>query len=200
MNLLKMILGSYCKSASKSLFIKTKSDSKPTPEREVLKDTRMAVFSETAAEDALNDEVLKMASGNDPIRVNPKYHLVWRMESDLLDPLFTWILDGAIHWYASGLVDIPAVMQKATKAYLNENDKIGEFLADETKPVEGQDIPSKGLYTKYCEWCRGRNAQPKGLKTFSQDMEKRFKKECRRMCQVFVGLRLKVADLEVLEI
>jgi P4 family phage/plasmid primase-like protien len=202
MNLLKMILGSYCKSASKSLFIKTKSNSKLTPEREVLKDTRMAVFSETAAEDALNDEVLKMASGDDPICINPKYQaeyefcsyaklliasnhklainvsdsamvcrvkfipfltkfvdnpkedherlkdgaLVWQMESDLLDALFTWILDGAIHWYASGLVDIPAVMQKVTKAYLNENDEIGEFLADKTEPVEGQVIPSKGLY------------------------------------------------------
>jgi putative DNA primase/helicase len=72
MNLLKLILGSYCKSASKCLFIKSKSDSKLTPECEVLKDTCLAVFSETSADDALNDEVLKMASGNDPIRVNPK--------------------------------------------------------------------------------------------------------------------------------
>jgi phage/plasmid-associated DNA primase len=73
MNLRKLILGSYCKSVSKCLFIKSKSDSKLTPEREVLKDTRLAVFSETSADDALNDEVLKMASGDDPICVNPKY-------------------------------------------------------------------------------------------------------------------------------
>jgi len=159
MNLMKKILGQYCKSASKSLFIKSRSDSKLTPEREVLKDTRLAVFSETAADDALNDEVLKMASGDDPIRVNPKYRaefefrsyaklliasnhkpgvnvsdaamvrrlkfvpflarfvlkpaaphervrdagLVDRMEGDLLDALFTWLLDSCMRWYAGGL-------------------------------------------------------------------------------------------------
>jgi putative DNA primase/helicase len=81
MNLLKLILGSYCKSASKCLFIKSKSDSKLTPEREVLKDTRLAVFSETSADDALNDEVLKMASGDDPIRVNPKYQAEYEFRS-----------------------------------------------------------------------------------------------------------------------
>jgi putative DNA primase/helicase len=49
MNLLKLILGNYCKSASKCLFIKSKSDSKLTPECEVLKDTRLAVFSKMSA-------------------------------------------------------------------------------------------------------------------------------------------------------
>jgi putative DNA primase/helicase len=252
MNLLKMILGSYCKSASKCLFIKTKSDSKLTPEREVLKDTRLALFLETSPDDALNDEVLKMASGDDPIRVNPKYQaeyefrsyaklliasnhkpkinvsdsamvrrvkfipflakfvpvpvepherfrdvqLVARMESDLLDAFFTWILEGAMKWYASRLVDIPAVIRKETEAYIQENDEMGEFLADETEPEEGQAILSSGLYQKYCEWCRARNSPAKGLKAFSQDMEKKHKKERRRVGQVFVGLRFKVpADL-----
>ena len=81
MNLLKAILGNYCKSASKSVFIKTKSDSKLTPEREVLKDSRMVMFSESSADDALNDEVLKMASGDDPIRVNPKYQNEYEFRS-----------------------------------------------------------------------------------------------------------------------
>jgi P4 family phage/plasmid primase-like protien len=253
MNLLKAMLGIYCKSASKSVFIKSKSDSKLTPEREVLKDSRMVMFSETTADDALNDEVLKMASGDDPIRVNPKYQaeyefrsysklliasnhkpkinvsdaamvkrvkfipfltrfvphpaaaherfrdvqLVARMEGDLLNAFFTWILDGAARWYQSGLIDVPAVMRKETEEYLAENDEIGEFLADETEVAADQFVPSAGLYRKYCDWCRGRNATPKGAKTFSQDMEKRFKKDRKKIGQVFVGLRFKVpADLE----
>jgi putative DNA primase/helicase len=81
MNLLKLILGSYCKSASKCLFIKSKFDSKLTPEREVLEDTRLAVFSDTSADDALNDEVLKMASGDDPICINPKYQAEYEFRS-----------------------------------------------------------------------------------------------------------------------
>jgi phage/plasmid-associated DNA primase len=172
------------------------------PESEVLKDTYLAVFSETSADDALNDKVLKIASGDDPIHVNPKYQvkyefrsyaklliasnhkplinvsdfamvrqvkfvpflakfvpdpvesheklknikLVARIESDFFDTFFTWVLDSAIKWYASGLVDIPAVIRKETKAYIQENDEISKFLADE--PEADQYIPSRGLYKK----------------------------------------------------
>jgi phage/plasmid-associated DNA primase len=218
-----------------------------------LKDTCLAVFSETFADDALNDEVLKMALDNDLIHVNPKYQaeyefrsyaklliannhklainvsdsamvrrvkfipflakfvqnptepherfrdiqLIARMESDLLDAFFTWILDRAMKWYVSGLVNIPAVMRKETEAYIQENDEIGEFLADETKPEEGQFILSSGLYKKYCKWCRTWNSQAKGVKSFSQDMEKKYKKECKRIGQVFVGLWFKtLVDLQ----
>ncbi len=249
MNLLKAILGEYCKPASKCLFIKTKSDSKLTPEREVLKDTRLVVFSETAADDELNDEVLKMASGDDPIRVNPKYQaeyefrsyaklliasnhkpkinvsdsamvrrvkflpfltkfvdspheeherkkdkqLARRMETDLLDAFFTWVLDGARSWYEAGLVDIPTVMQKATAEFIAENDEIGEFLAEETEPAEAV-ILSNVLYRKYCDWCKTHNAKAKGSKTFSQDMEKKHMKEKRRNGYVFLGLKFKELD------
>jgi phage/plasmid-associated DNA primase len=71
MNLLKLILGSYCKSVSKCLFFKSKSDSKLTPKHKVLKDTCLAVFSETSADDVFN-EVLKMILGNNSICINPK--------------------------------------------------------------------------------------------------------------------------------
>jgi phage/plasmid-associated DNA primase len=92
-------------------------------------------------------------------------------------------------WYASGLVDIPAVMRKETKAYIQENDEIGEFLANTTEPEEGQFILSSRLYKKYCDWCHTQNSQAKGVKSFSQDMEKKYKKEHKRIGQVFVGLR-----------
>jgi P4 family phage/plasmid primase-like protien len=247
MNLLKAVLGVYCKSASKSVFIKTNSDSKLTPEREVLKDSRMVMFSETTADDALNDEVLKMASGDDPIRVNPKYQaeyefrsyaklliatnhkpkinvsdaamvrrvkfipflakfvqnpkasherlrdvqLAARMESDLLDAFFTWILDGAMKWYASGLNDIPTVMRKETEAYIQENDEIGEFLADTITEEKNQYVLSSVLFTRYLEWCRGRNSTPKGSKTFAQDTGKRYEKVRKKVGFVYIGIRFK---------
>jgi P4 family phage/plasmid primase-like protien len=252
MNIMKAVLGNYCKSASKSVFIKSKSDSKLTPEREVLKDTRMVVFSETSANDILNDEVLKMASGDDVIKVNPKFEkeyefrsyaklliasnnkpkidvsdtamvkrvklipfltrfvtkpsapherfrdvpLAARMESDLLDAFFTWLLDGAKQWYVKGLVDVPAVMQKEKAVYLQENDEVGEFLIDETEPDAIAFIQSSLLYKKYCDWCKARNSASKGLKTFSQDMERKHKKERKKIGQVFIGLRLKTREDE----
>jgi phage/plasmid-associated DNA primase len=123
--------------------------------------------------------------------------LVARMESDLLDAFFTWILDGAMKWYSSGLVNIPAVMRKETEVYIQENDEIGEFLADKTEPEEGQFIPSSRLYKKYCKWCHTQNSQAKGVKSFSQEMEIKYKKERKRIGQVFVGLRFKTpTDLQ----
>lgn len=79
--LLELCLGSYCKSGSKCLFIKQKSDSKLNSEREVLKDTRLVALSETGADDALNEDILKMVSGNDTIRVNPKYRNEYEFRS-----------------------------------------------------------------------------------------------------------------------
>jgi P4 family phage/plasmid primase-like protien len=251
MNLMKAILGDYCKSASKCLFIKTKSDSKLTPEKEVLKDTRMVLFSETGADDELDDGVLKMASGDDLITVNPKYQkeyqfksyakllvatnhkpkinvndeamvrrvkfipfltkfvdnpagpnerkkdgpLALRLQTDLLDAFFTWVLDGAISWYKTGIVEIPAAMKEATAEYLAENDELGEFLYDETEPGTG--IGSTALYARYCEWCRIRNTQPKKLPTFSQEIGKKHTKEKKRSGYVFAGIKFKERDGEV---
>lgn len=247
MNLLKAVLGQYCKSASKCLFIKAQSDSKLTPEREVLKGTRLVMFSETAVEDELNDELLKMASGDDLIRVNPKYQaeyefksyaklllasnhkprinvsdeamvhrikfcpfltkfvdrptlpherakngqLVRRIETELLDAFFTWVLDGAISWYEHGLVDIPVVMQQATAEFIAENDELEDFLAEEIEPAVDQVIHSSVLHGRYSDWCLNRRAKAKGLRAFSQDMEKKYKKERKRTGFVFIGLKFK---------
>jgi P4 family phage/plasmid primase-like protien len=249
MKLLKLITGKYCKSSSKCLFIKTKSDSKLTPEREVLKDTRLVLFSESAAGDELNDDVLKMVSGDDPIRANPKYRdeyefesyakliiatnhkpkidandaamvqrikfipflakfvddpkepnerkinkpLARRMETDLLNAFFTWVLDGAISWYKSGLIAAPTVMKEATAEYIAENDELGEFLESETEPGTGS-VQSSALYARYLEWCRAQNIlKPKGSKTFSQEMEKRpeYKKGKIRGYNISIGLKFR---------
>lgn len=251
MNLLKACLGEYCKPASKCLFIKTKQDGKLTPEREVLKDTRLVMFSETAPDDELNDELLKMASGDDLIRVNPKYQaeydfrsyakllvasnhkprinvsdpamvrrikfipfqtkfvdepaeaherlkdgtLVRQMETELLDAFFTWVLDGAIQWYKSGLVDIPAVMERATAEYIAENDELADFLADVTEPGAGF-IQVTSLYSKYRDWCNDQNLKPKGSKTFAQDLGKKIGKEKRSCGMVFLKLKFKETTAE----
>jgi putative DNA primase/helicase len=251
--LLGIILGGYYDSSSKCLFVKTKSDSKLSPEKEVLGGRRLVSFSETGADDELNDEVIKMATGDDAIRVNPKFRdeytiksfakliiatnhkpkinvndaamvcrvkfipfltkfvdnpkapderkrnvpLALRMETDLLDAFFTWILDGAICWSKSGLVDIPTVMQKATADFMAENDELGEFLEEETEPGPG--IGSTALYNRYLEWSRARNiTKPKGLKTFSQEIEKRpgVEREKKRGISTFTGLKFREKDAE----
>lgn len=246
-NLMKAVLGTYCKTASKCLFIKTKVESKLSPEREALKDTRLVIFSETAVDGELNDEVLKIASGDDFIKVNPKYQaeyefrpyakvliasnhkpkidvsdtamvhrvkfipfltrfvdnphaphertknrkLAKRIEGELLNAFFTWVLDGAISWYEHGLVDIPAVMQKATADFIDDNDDLGEFLSDETQPANDQVILSSALYSRYCSWCQTRAQKARGMKAFSQDMEHRYKKEKKKIGRVFIGLKFK---------
>eukprot|EP01127_Copromyxa_protea_P008247 TRINITY_DN1885_c0_g2_i15.p2 TRINITY_DN1885_c0_g2~~TRINITY_DN1885_c0_g2_i15.p2 ORF type:complete len:109 (+),score=19.93 TRINITY_DN1885_c0_g2_i15:389-715(+) len=104
------------------------------------------------------------------------------MKGDLLDAFFTWVLDGAIEWYANGLVDI------------QENDEIGEFLADSTEQDPAGFILSSELFRMYTNWCRDRRTEAKGLKAFSQDMSKKYKKERKKSGQAFIGLKIPVIE------
>jgi len=115
-------------------------------------------------------------------------------ETDLLDSFFTWVLDGAICWYITGLVDIPIVMQQATAEFIIENDETGEFLADETVNLIGSHILSSILYCKYCDWCRARNIIAKKLKAFSQDIGTRYVKERQNKGHAFIGLAFRIDD------
>jgi hypothetical protein len=46
---------------------------------------------------------------------------------------------------------------------VQENDEIGEFLADETQPEVSQFLLLSGLYRKYCEWCHPKQSAKRGL-------------------------------------
>lgn len=87
-----------------------------------------------------------------------------------------------------------ALSDQPAQDIIVENDEIGEFLVDETQPNVGGYLMSSELYRKYCDWCRYHNNRPRGLKTFSHDMEKKYVKERRKIGCVFVGLVFKKAN------
>tara|TARA_R110002126_G_scaffold291520_1_gene453380 strand:- start:3203 stop:4684 length:1482 start_codon:yes stop_codon:yes gene_type:complete len=73
LNLMKEILKDQYQAVAKSVFINNGKSSSINAETEVLKDCRLATFSETSAKECLNESLIKMISGNDSISVNPKY-------------------------------------------------------------------------------------------------------------------------------
>jgi len=73
MNLMQKILKEQYQAVSKCVFINNPSSKIGGPEVLQLKDCRLATFSETEANDNLNEAIIKMISGNDPITARGLY-------------------------------------------------------------------------------------------------------------------------------
>jgi putative DNA primase/helicase len=73
LNLMSKILGEQYQAVSKCVFINNNTGKTGGTEVLQLKDCRMATFSETNANDELNEAIIKMISGNDPITARGLY-------------------------------------------------------------------------------------------------------------------------------
>ena len=73
LNLMSKILVNQYQSVSKCVFINSNTGKTGGSEVLQLKDCRMATFSETNANDELNEAIIKMISGNDPITARGLY-------------------------------------------------------------------------------------------------------------------------------
>lgn len=64
-----------------------------------------------------------------------------------------WAVRGAVSWYAQGLGSASAI-DKETKAYRSESDRLGDFIADRLDITHSRDdkISNKDLYGAYREW------------------------------------------------
>lgn len=91
--------------------------------------------------------------------------------------------------------DITHIEQYDKITNVQPYDDIDEFIAFETDDDYDQYVLSSVLYRQYYLWCKSRNQDAKGHKTFSQVLEKKYKKERKRNGQCFIGIRLKERDL-----
>ena len=73
LNLMNKILKEQYQAVSKCVFINNNSGKTGGTEVLQLKDCRLATFSETEANDSLNEAIIKMISGNDPITARGLY-------------------------------------------------------------------------------------------------------------------------------
>ena len=49
---------------------------------------------------------------------------------DAQNQLLTWLVKGAVAWYANGLGAQPPLLQEGLRDYIADNDTLGQFIAD----------------------------------------------------------------------
>lgn len=94
---------------------------------------------------------------------------------DELPGILNWAVEGCQRWGAEGL-PIPRAVQKATRAYRDENDVLGEFI-DATCREDAEDwTTTTELYRVFVEWwtdTRGPRSQPFAMIWFTRMLSER---------------------------
>lgn len=71
--------------------------------------------------------------------------------------ILAWMVRGWLELQRDGKLIHPAEVRKATQEYRNEEDVIGQFLADRTERVEAEKTPSSELFEAYVKHSDDRN-------------------------------------------
>jgi len=106
-----------------------------------------------------------------------------------------WMLDGCIEWQRRGLADVPSVVAAQTKDYREEQDLVGQWLAervDSGATATGCKCPSKLLYGDYCEWAEANGLRPCSAIALGRRLRERGFVSERKTCgPEFQGIALK---------
>lgn len=106
-----------------------------------------------------------------------------------------WMLDGCIEWQRRGLADVPGVVAAQTKDYREEQDLVGQWLAeriDSGSAAAGCKCPSKLLYGDYCEWAEANGLRPCSAIALGRRLRERgFVSERKASGPEFQGIALK---------
>lgn len=65
--------------------------------------------------------------------------------------ILRWCIDGAVEWMERGL-DVPATITAASKRYFDEEDTVGQFLADETTADPQSLVATDVLSYRFSNW------------------------------------------------
>jgi putative DNA primase/helicase len=117
--------------------------------------------------------------------------------SNLTKAAFAWAVQGCIEWQRYGL-GTAMIVEQETKAYQDEEDVIGQFIAECTTgpgalDEEGHEAVTKAkeLYTVYGEWSGERGERPMTYQSFNKSLEERgIKRGLLDRQQSFRGVRL----------
>jgi P4 family phage/plasmid primase-like protien len=93
-----------------------------------------------------------------------------------LPAVLSWMVEGAIKYLSSGARDPLgwcSAVREASDIYRKNEDRIGMFLNEETKDVEGSTLPVKSLYSIYRMWAEDRGERPMTQIAFQRKLSDR---------------------------
>lgn len=104
--------------------------------------------------------------------------------------ILRWAIEGALAWQQRGL-DVPPRVAAASTEYLDGEDLLGQFLADETVQSPGEFTFTSELHARFRVWIELQGLGPWSSHTFTKELKSRGLQECRRSTgRGFIGLRL----------
>ena len=86
-----------------------------------------------------------------PKKANTHLKEMLRTPESMQD-ILKWIVEGAINYHFDGLAKPSKEMRAIKGEYFNDNDTIGDFLAECTAVVIGESVTNKALYAAYVDW------------------------------------------------
>ena len=119
--------------------------------------------------------------GNNKGEIKSDPDLVYRLETELLNSVFTWVAIGAKRWYEEGLKNKPKSVIASIKKYVDK-DSFNDFVENNITKTEDKKnkIKRSELYSKYVYYCENEicidKKEIKRKKEFFDLTDKRFGK------------------------
>ena len=105
--------------------------------------------------------------------------------------ILQWAVEGAMKWQQDGL-RIPASVAGASTEYFDDEDTLGQFLADETITDPNAFLTTTDLHQRFKQWCEVQGLQPWTLRTLQKEVKARGLMEARRNHgRGFLGIKLR---------
>jgi P4 family phage/plasmid primase-like protien len=105
--------------------------------------------------------------------------------------ILRWAIEGAIEWQRIGLA-VPSRLVAASQEYFDDEDTLGQFLADETVPMTGAYLSAADIHQRFVQWCQSQGLQDWTQRTLVKELKTRgFEEAKNRGIRGIRGLKLK---------
>lgn len=86
-------------------------------------------------------------------------HLLAKLKAET-PHILAWMMAGCIAWQRQGLTDTSRAINAATDAYREDQDIIGRWLEECTRPSPHGEVTLRDLYASYSQWCLDSGLRP----------------------------------------
>ena len=118
------------------------------------------------------------------------HHLADKLKAEA-GQILQWAIDGAVEWQRRGL-GVPASVAAASATYFDDEDVLGQFLADETKSEPLAFVTTTDLHYRFKQWCEVQGLASWTLRTLQKEVAGRGYAETRKNHgRGFLHVRLK---------
>lgn len=117
---------------------------------------------------------------SDRVKIIPfaRHFEAWERDSGLKGKLTApESLSGILNWCIAGLqalrlegFKMPDAVKTATQQYMENSDKIGQFVDSELECIPAAEVETKAVHTIYQDWCFKNGYRPEGLGEFKKSL------------------------------